>query len=348
MSQSLATKYRPKDFSEVVEQNIIITILQKAIANHQLNNVILLSGASGCGKTSVARLIANAINNNMGSPIEIDGAVVNGVDSIRAMIDNAMQRSLDSEYKIFIIDECQSLTPQAWQAFLKSLEECPKYTIFIFCTTEPQKLPDTILNRMQQYVFTPISNKAIYDRLCYICQQEHFTNYEAVCDLISKAVNGSMRNAITYLDQCSTYSKQLDIKVVKQLINIFSYEAVFKLTWALCQNNSTEIISIIESIFTRGQDLKSFLDWYINFVLDLIKYILFKCHLEVTNIPDYLNTSDNPVVQYTTEQIENSLVKFNYIVEQILKLKTSVKYDANYKTTIIITLLHIANELQTI
>ena len=107
---------------------------------------------------------------------------------------------------------------------------------------------------MQQYVFTPISNKAIYDRLCYICQQEHFTNYEAVCDLISKAVNGSMRNAITYLDQCSTYSKQLDIEVVKQLINIFSYEAVFKLTWALCQNNSTEIISIIESIFTTSLD----------------------------------------------------------------------------------------------
>ena len=345
---TLAVKYRPNTFDEVVEQTITTTILKKAIEARSFTNCYLFSGASGCGKTTCARIFANAINNNMGSPIEIDGAVVNGVDSIRAMIDNAMQRSLDSEYKIFIIDECQSLTPQAWQAFLKSLEECPKYTIFIFCTTEPQKLPDTILNRMQQYVFTPISTKAIYNRLCYICQQEQFTNYEAVCDLISKAVNGSMRNAITYLDQCSTYSKQLDIEVVKQLINTFSYEAVFKLTWALCQNNSAEIISIIESIFIKGQDLKSFLDWYINFVLDLIKYILFKGHLEVTNIPAYLNTPDNPVVQYTTEQIENSLAKFNYIIDQVLKLKTSVKYDANYKTTIIITLLHIANELQTI
>lgn len=341
---TLATKYRPTTFETVVEQNITTTILKRVIETRSFSNCYLFSGASGTGKTTCARIFANAINNNYGSPIEIDGAVVNGVDSIRAMVDNATQRALDSEYKIFIIDECQSLTSQAWQAFLKSLEECPKYTIFIFCTTEPQKLPDTILNRMQQYLFTPISPKAIYERLCYICQQEHFTNYETVCDLISKTVNGSMRNAITYLEQCANYSTCLSLEVAKHFLITTSYEVVFKLTWALFGKDSQSIISIIEEIFSNGQDLKAFLDWYISFIFDLIKYSLFSQNIAVTNIPAYLATAENAVVQYTVG-LENSLARFYSISEQLLKLKTVIKYDMNYKTTIILTLLQIANTL---
>ena len=172
MAESLAVKYRPKEFSEAVGQDAIITILEKQLEKRNFKNAFLFCGASGCGKTTVARIFANKINEGYGEPIEIDAASNNGVDNIRDIVSAANERSIDSEYKIYIIDECHTLTPQSWQAFLKCLEEPPKYTIFIFCTTDPQRVPNTILSRVQRYNFQRISHKGIVDRLKYIIEQE--------------------------------------------------------------------------------------------------------------------------------------------------------------------------------
>ena len=152
--EALAVKYRPKTFEDVVSQNAIIRILRKQIELKQFKNCYLFCGASGCGKTTVARIFANAINQGNGNPIEIDAASNNGVDNVRQLIKTASERSLDSEYKIIIIDECHALTTQAWQAFLKCIEEPPMYTIFIFCTTDPQKIPTTIINRTMRFNFS--------------------------------------------------------------------------------------------------------------------------------------------------------------------------------------------------
>ena len=111
----------------------------------------VIFGPSGCGKTTLARIFANYINAGVGDPIEIDAASNNGVDQVRAIIESANQRSLTGNYKIYIIDECHAITSAGWQAFLKGIEETPEYTIFIFCTTEPNKIPSTILNRVQLY-----------------------------------------------------------------------------------------------------------------------------------------------------------------------------------------------------
>ena len=134
-NESLARYYRPKTFEEICGQDSIIKILKRQLDLKEFKNTYLFCGSSGCGKTTTARAFANAINNGVGNSIEIDAASNNGVENVRNLIKTASERAVDSEYKIIIIDECHSLTSQAWQAFLKCIEEPPTYTIFIFCNT---------------------------------------------------------------------------------------------------------------------------------------------------------------------------------------------------------------------
>ena len=141
---------------------------KNSLKNRDFKNALLFCGSSGCGKTTCARIFANEINQGFGEPIEIDAASNNGVENIRMITKAANERALDGEYKIYIIDETHALTSQSWQAFLKCLEEPPKYTIFIFCTTDPQKIPETILNRVMRFNFTRIPIEQIKDRLKYI------------------------------------------------------------------------------------------------------------------------------------------------------------------------------------
>lgn len=334
MYKSLATKYRPKEFSEVVEQGVTVRILQRVLEKGAPKNAYLFAGASGSGKTTLARIFANKLNNGCGTPIEIDAASNNGVENVRAIIESADQRSLDSIYKVFIIDEAHSITTQGWQAFLKCLEEPPMYTIFMFCTTEPHKIPATILNRLQRYNIAKISNEGIRTRLEYICQQEGFTNYSETCDLISKICQGCMRDAITMLDQCSDFSEDLCLENSKQILGNVSAEVMMKLTNFLLDGNEEKMFAVIESLFQEGVDLKQFMSNYLEFVLDLCKYIIFQT-IGVTNIPEYLETVQD---QYTnlryTVGFENSLVWFNKLADKVLDIKNAIKYDTSYKTTI--------------
>ena len=129
---------------------------------------------AGCGKTTCARIFANEINKGLGNPIEMDAASNSGVDDVRNIIQQAQTKSLDSEYKVFIIDECHSISNTGWQAFLKLIEEPPAKSIFIFCTTDPERIPKTILSRVQRYNFTKISQQGIIDRLRYILENEGY------------------------------------------------------------------------------------------------------------------------------------------------------------------------------
>ena len=175
MGKSLAVKYRPKSWSEVSEQDSVCKILNNQIDTNTIRNGYLFCGGAGTGKTTCARIFADQINKGQGAPIELDAASNNSVEDIRKLIEQAQTQSLDSEYKTFIIDECHSLSNQAWQAMLKTLEEPPAKSVFIFCTTNPEKIPATILSRVQRFNFQRISQSGIIKRLEYVLQQEGYT-----------------------------------------------------------------------------------------------------------------------------------------------------------------------------
>lgn len=334
--ESLAVKYRPKQWQDVVEQKAVVDILSKQVKQHEIKNCYLFCGPSGCAKTTLARIFANDINKNCGSPIEIDAASNNGVDNVRNLVKLAQERSIDSEYKVVIVDECHSLTNQSWQAFLKCIEEPPKYTIFIFCTTEPQKVPATILNRVQRFNLSRISVEGIRTRLTYICQQEHFTNYLETVDYISKIANGGMRDAIALLEKSASYSPNLTLDNTLTALGAYPYPKLFELTNSLIDGDEQSILTIIDYFYNDGSDLKVFIDKYLEFIIDLAKYCIFKS-MDIIHIPASMET-----LLSKTTAIDNNTKYFQYVANKLLELKNLVKNDMNIKVTLEVIMLQIA------
>lgn len=326
--QSLAVKYRPKTFNEIVSQEYVKRILLKQIETNNIKNSYMLAGPSGTGKTTLSRAFANLINKGKGTPIEIDAASHNSVDDVRDIIEGAKLRSIDSEYKIYIIDEAHSITIQGWQAFLKTIEEAPEKTIFIFCTTNPEKIPVTIQNRVMRFNLTKIPTLEIKDRLQYICQQENIIDNENCCDYIAKLANGGMRDAINYLEKVSDYSKNLTIENTLSILGSYSYEDFLNLTNCIIDNNQAQVMSILDKIENEGKDLKSFVEEYLKCILDLINYCLFN-DISLTKFPISIEKD----VKYTIS-FDRNREAFNIIVENLLDLKQTIRYDDNYILTI--------------
>jgi len=334
--KSLAVKYRPNTFEDVKCQESIIRILNRQVEIKEFSNTYLFCGPSGCGKTTIARIFANLINNYCGNPIEIDAASNNGVDNVRNIINSANERSLDSEYKIYIVDEAHMLTTQAWNALLKTIEEPPKYTIFIFCTTDPQKIPDTIKNRCMRFNLTRIPSSEIKERLLKICKEENFINYEETCDFISRTSKGQLRDAIATLEKCASYSNDLCIDNCLKSINLLSYDLLFELINNLIDGKEPAVLSIINKIYLEGNDLKIFIDQFLDFCLDLGKYAICK-DIKVTSFPiNYLSDIEN------CTNFKNNTSYYTYVIDKLFELKNFLKTDLNPKTTVDIYMLRIA------
>lgn len=343
--KSLAVKYRPNTFEAVCGNQTTVQILKRVLSLGTPKNAYLFAGPSGCGKTTCARIFAKELNKGVSDPIEIDAASNNGVDAVRAIMEAANQRSLTGTYKIYIIDECHAITSAGWQAFLKGIEETPEYTIFIFCTTEPNKIPRTILNRVQRFNIAKIDTAEIKSRLMYICQQEGFINYEDTCELICKLCDGGMRDAITKLDQCADLSSDLSLDNTKLVLGEAPFERMLKLTNCLIGGNEQYTLAAIETLVNEGKDLKQFVGEYLSFVLELTKYILFG-NINLTTIPAYLeNSADNMTSVSYTVSFEGALNWLNYLTDKLLEVKNVIKYDTSVKAVVEAYLLQVCRKV---
>lgn len=343
--KSLAIKYRPRTFDDVVEQGAIKTILRQQLEDNETKNAYLFCGGAGTGKTTCARIFANEINHFEGNPIEMDAASNSSVDDVREIIQQAKTKSLESEYKVFIIDECHSISNTGWQAFLKLLEEPPAKSIFIFCTTDPQKIPKTILSRVQRYDFQRISHKGVVNRLTYILNAEQqeaneFTNIDpAALDYIAKIADGGMRDAITMMDKCLSFSSTLSLENVVKALGVADYETMVDLSVNILINKQqVEILNIIEEVHRSGKDLKQFIKTYTNFVLDLNKYVC-------TQSFDYLETPQTFEKDVKRLTDTNALkVRVLKLLQVLIKLNADIKWETSSKAVIEATLIILCEE----
>lgn len=330
---SLATKYRPKEFEDAVSQSSVIKILRKQIETNNIKNAYIFSGVSGTGKTTLARIMSNKINNNQGKPIEIDAASNNGVDYMREVVKSAKERAIDCTYKVIIIDECHVLTNASWQSLLKVIEETPKFTIFIFCTTDPEKIPDTIMNRCQRFNFTRIPEKQIQDRLQFICENENFTNYQESIVYISQICKGQLRNAISLLEQVSDYNKDVTMENTLTVLGGFSYSTMFDILNAIIDGNEAVLFQTLEKLYDSSCDFKVFVNQWLQFIIDVTKYLIFK-NMNIIAIPP----SCSQKLDFATS-FESASSYYDYLLNKSIELKYNIKGDSNIYDTIIVGLL---------
>lgn len=340
--ESLAVKYRPKSFDDMTEQTAIKDILENQIRTKTFQHGYLFTGPAGTGKTTSARIFASMINDGKGNPIEVDAASNSGVDNIRQIIEDAKRKPLDAEYKIFIVDECHSLSNGAWQALLKTLEEPPKFTIFIFCTTDPQKIPATILSRVQRYNFQKISNEGIVERLEHICLTENsqdvndpnlmdigdIIRYPETLEYIAKVCNGGMRDAITLLDKCLSLSHDLTLENVLKTIGTEDYSTFITFLSALEEKEKEVSIKVVEDVYNAGKDVKQFMKDFAKFILEVEKYALYG-NFDYVNLPNTLESN--------LEQL-NSVDLFS-VMEFVVSLNNQLKWENDAKALIELSIL---------
>ena len=291
---ALYRKWRPDEFEEVKGQEHVVTTLKNQITHDRVGHAYLFCGTRGTGKTTVAKLFAKAVNCEHplgdGSPcnecatckaisagtslnvIEIDAASNNGVDNIRDIRDEVQYSPTEGKYKVYIIDEVHMLSIGAFNALLKTLEEPPSYVIFILATTEAHKIPITILSRCQRYDFRRISLETIYERLSDLLKREGVEAEEKAVRYIAKAADGSMRDALSLLDQCIAFylGQMLTYEKVLEVLGAVDVEIFNELMRYVAVSDTMKALKIVDEIVWQGRELAQFVTdftWYMRNLL---------------------------------------------------------------------------------
>ena len=288
----LARKWRPQTFKEVVGQVHVTRTLQNAIEKDMLAHAIIFSGARGVGKTSIARIVAKAINCEHGPApepcnscpvcseitrgscvdvIEIDGASNRGIDEVRRLRENIMFQPVQARYKVYIIDEVHMLTREAFNALLKTLEEPPSHVFFIFATTEAGKIPDTIRSRCQHYEFRLLTPKEIASHLAQINQKEQLGLDDEAIELIARVAQGSIRDSLSLLDQVVAYGARTK-EDVSEALGLIPILAIKEIVGAVLEGKPEGALLAIDKIHRFGGDLVKLVQELVVFLRDLLIY----------------------------------------------------------------------------
>jgi DNA polymerase-3 subunit gamma/tau len=295
--QSLYRKWRSQTFADVVGQEYIVRTLQNAVATNQIAHAYLFAGPRGVGKTTLARILAKAVNcknSQNGEPdnscdncqritkgtsldvIEIDGASNRGIDQIRQLREEVNYMPAEIRYKVYIIDEVHMLTNEAFNALLKTLEEPPKYVIFIFATTEAHKVPTTVISRCQAFEFKNHHPEQIEKHLANISQAEGIQANERVLRAIAVRARGGMRDAIVMLEQLASFKggQGIDESDLYEIMGLASEETVQNFLNAILQKESRTALDVIANLAERGKDLELFVDELISQTRDSLVLVL--------------------------------------------------------------------------
>lgn len=337
---SLYRKYRPRKFSEIVGQEVVVTILKNSIINNKIGHAYIFSGPRGTGKTSIAKIFSKAVNclNPIDGDlcdkcnickqkfdeeidiIEIDAASNNGVDEIREIRNNVKLMPSNLKYKVYIIDEVHMLSTSAFNALLKTLEEPPEHVIFILATTELNKIPITVLSRCQKFDFKKLSEKNIEKQIKYILEKENKELDEEIIKFISKTSDGGMRDAINLLDQILSLNKSnISLDEVYDLIGNVTDEDIYIIFEEIVNYNIKESLEILDNLYDKGKNFNNICDRLQQLIHNLIIY---------NNTENYFDKEyEKRLQKYSKVDIDKCIQMLSILIE----LSDQIKKTTNQK-----------------
>ena len=308
MHKALYRAYRPQNFEDVVGQEHIIRTLKNQIENNNVGHAYLFSGTRGTGKTSTAKIFARAVNcenstnqepcnecevckdilnDNIMDVVEIDAASNNSVDDIRELRENVKYSPTKAKYKVYIIDEVHMLSQGAFNALLKTLEEPPSYIIFILATTEPHKIPATILSRCQRFDFKRVTVKDMTARMQKICNEENIVVEDKALNLVARNSQGALRDALSILDQCISFGdNKIEYKDVVELLGTVNVEQLFELAKCIIEQDTRQSLQILNEFVIWGKDIRNLINDLIDHFRNLMVCKVSSDLEEIISLPE--------------------------------------------------------------
>lgn len=358
---ALYRAWRPKRFEEVVGQNNIIEALKNQIKNGSIAHAYLFSGTRGTGKTSTAKIFSRAINclspveanpcneceickgildESLMDVIEIDAASNNGVDDIRELRENVKYPPSRSKYKVYIIDEVHMLSTGAFNALLKTLEEPPHYVIFILATTEPHKLPATILSRCQRYDFKRVGSEDLQFRLAHICQAQGTAFESEALELIIRKSDGAVRDSLSMLDQClgAVTEGVLTEEIAINCLGVVNTELIYSILEACYSGETIRLFEVVDQLISDGKNLNQFVKDMIDYLRDLMMVASAGPIEKILKTSADINNLDSQAKQVGLERIMRDLAL-------MVELDHQMKWSSNTRVQLEMTLVKMSQVL---